>query len=115
MERINLSGNINSNLVSNIVPEPNNRKESNNQQQSEPKPQEFREVIVDINKTSIQNKEELRNMASTYEKVGDTYEKMSRLDSAITAYQTSYSINPNPNVVQKIDDLAARISSEGKL
>ncbi|MCS7299387.1 MAG: hypothetical protein RMJ37_05465 [Spirochaetia bacterium] len=111
MERVNLSPNINSNIVSNLVPEPNNRRETNNRQ---PQPQETREVIVDINFRQ-QNSEEMRNMASTFERVGDTYQRMDRLESAITAYQTSFSINPNPDVVQKVDDLAARISSEGKL
>lgn len=112
MDKINMFTNINSNLVSNIVPEPNNRREPNNNQQ---RPQEMREVIVDINKTEINNNENLKQMATTYEKIGDTYEKISRPQSAITAYQTSYNYNPNPEVVQKVDELAARISSEGKI
>lgn len=111
MERVNLSPNINSNIVSNLVPEPNNRRDANNRQ---PQPQETREVIVDIN-IRQPNTEEMRNMASTFERAGDTYQRIERPESAITAYQTSFAINPNPDVVQKVDDLAARISSEGKI
>ncbi|MFN4244860.1 MAG: tetratricopeptide repeat protein [Brevinematia bacterium] len=113
MDRVNLVPNINSNVVSNLVPEANNSKNSNNQYSS--KEQGVQEVIVDINKEQNNNKQEIKTMASTYEKIGDAYEKMSRLESAITAYQTSYSIKPDSNVVQKIDDLAVRLSKDGKV
>lgn len=114
MDRVNLIGNINSNLVSNIVPEPNNRRDLNNRPQSQP--QESREVIVEINRvnTNESGREQVRDMASGYERAGDVYEEISRPESAVTAYQTSYALNPNPEVVQKIDDLAAKIASEGK-
>ncbi|MCX8029677.1 MAG: hypothetical protein N2712_06765 [Brevinematales bacterium] len=111
VERVNLNPNINSNIVSNVVPEPNNRREANNQRQTQ---QAQQEVIVDITKTQ-QNNEEMKNLASTFEKAGNAYEQMSRPQSAITAYQTSYTLNPSPDIVQKVDDLAARISSEGKV
>lgn len=114
MERVNLVGNIPSNVVSNVVPEPGNRREANNRQQ-QPRAEEVEGVVVSIRRVTQEEERGLENVASTYEKIGDTYEKVEREQSAITAYQTSYTLNPNPEVVQKIDDLAARISSEGKI
>lgn len=112
MERVNLNNVVNTNLVSNIVHEINNQRDPGNREQN--KGTEFRELI-EIGNVNLKNSQEIKNMATKYEKIGDSYEKISRLDSAITAYQISNNLKPSSEVVQKIDDIAARIASEGKI
>ncbi|MGC8767027.1 MAG: hypothetical protein ACP5PT_06105 [Brevinematia bacterium] len=112
MEKVNLSNVVNTNLVSNVVREPNNQRDTSNREQN--RASEFKDM-VEIGNLNIRNTQEIKNMATTYERVGDSYERMSRPESALTAYQISNTLKPNSETVQKIDDVAARIASEGKI
>lgn len=112
MERINLNSVVNTNLVSNVVREPNNQRDTGNREQN--REAKFKD-LVEMGGINIKNSQEIKNMATTYEKVGDSYERMSKLESAINAYQVSNTLKPSSEVVQKIDDVAARIASEGKI
>jgi len=108
MERVNFVDIRNINIVSNVVPESRNERNAQNQVR-----EQRREVERDVNTPSnTENARQINEMASKYEKVGDVYEKVSQYESAINSYQISYTLKPNPEVVEKVDNVTAKIVSE---
>jgi len=108
MERVNFVDIRNINIVSNVVPESRNERNTQNQVR-----EQRREVERDVNTPSnTENTRQINEMASNYEKVGDVYEKVSQYESAVNSYQISYTLKPNPEVVEKVDNVTAKIVSE---
>lgn len=108
MERVNFVDIRNINVVSNVVPESRNERNTQNQVREQRK-----EVEREVNNPSnTENTRQINEMASKYEKVGDVYEKVSQYESAINSYQISYTLKPNPEVVEKVDNVTAKIVSE---
>jgi hypothetical protein len=106
MDKVSFVDVKNINLVSNVVPEAKNEKstvyEGNNKEVEKEKSQ-----LLTPNEPKSSSE-----MASKYEKTGDVYERVSQHEQAINSYQVSYTLKPNPGVVEKVDDITAKIVSE---